>query len=197
MSGPGRRRAHAPHPVEGASLPRVALGRREWLAAAVLANLLPHARAQAAAVAGLTLVSPGSLPSEALFTAAYVDLDGRPARLERAARPLVVNFWARWCAPCRVEIPELAALHARRSGVDVLGLNIESDPAPVRDFARAYEITYPVLLTREGGLDLMRTLGNAKAGLPFTLWLDRQGRIVALRLGVLVREQLDAALRLL
>jgi hypothetical protein len=65
----------------------------------------------------------------------------------------------------------------------------------VRDFARAYDINYPVLLARGGGLDLMRALGNAKAGLPFTLALDRRGAVVASRLGLLSREQLAAAAR--
>ena len=63
------------------------------------------------------------------------------------------------------------------------------------DFARAYDINYPVLLARGGGLDLMRALGNAKAGLPFTLALDRRGAVVASRLGLLSREQLAAAAR--
>ena len=53
----------------------------------------------------------------------------------------------------------------------------------------------PVLLARGGGLDLMRALGNAKAGLPFTLALDRRGAVVASRLGLPSREQLAAAAR--
>jgi hypothetical protein len=50
-------------------------------------------------------------------------------------------------------------------------------------------------MAREAPLDLMRALGNAKAGLPFTLVLDRGGAVAALRLGVMTREQLDAAIR--
>jgi hypothetical protein len=76
-----------------------------------------------------------------------------------------------------------------------MGLNIESQAEPVRDFARAYDINYPVLLTREAGLELMRALGNPKAGLPYTVVLNRDGAVVATRLGAATREQLDAAVQ--
>lgn len=114
----------------------------------------------------------------------------------RQGQPMVVNFWARWCPPCRVEIPELVALQSRKTGVAVIGINIETDPAPVRDFAYAYDINYPVLLTRAAGLDLMRTLGNSKVGLPFTVVLNRQGDIVARHTGAVTKAQLDAAVAL-
>jgi thiol-disulfide isomerase/thioredoxin len=109
---------------------------------------------------------------------------------------MVVNFWARWCPPCRVEIPELVALQARKTGVAVIGINIETDPAPVRDFAYAYDINYPVLLSRGAGIDLMRSLGNSKAGLPYTVVLNRQGEIVARHTGAVTKAQLDAAVAL-
>lgn len=143
---------------------------------------------------GLILHETGAIDGRPLFKLPLVDLDNRPASgALRAGRPMIVNFWARWCAPCRVEIPELIALHRRRTGVDVIGLNIENDPAPVRDFAKAYEIDYPVYVAREGALELMRALGNPTAGLPFTVALDRSGAVVARRLGVLRSEHLDAA----
>lgn len=169
--------------------------RREFTAALPLFAAAPQAFAQSAK-GSVTFVEPGRIASDPLLRAALTDLDGKPAKLPlRRGRPLVVNFWARWCGPCRVEIPELVALATRDAGVDVVGINIETDAAPVRDFARAYDINYPVLMAREGALDLMRVLGNAKAGLPFTLLLDRGGAVAALRLGVMTREQLDAAVR--
>ena len=133
----------------------------------------------------------------ALFSLNFYDLDNKPVSLAgRQGQPLVVNFWARWCPPCRVEIPELAALHARNTGVTVIGINIETDPAPVRDFAYAYDIHYPVLLSRAAGLDLMRSLGNTKVGLPFTVVLNRQGDIVARHTGAMTKQQLDTAVAL-
>lgn len=145
---------------------------------------------------GLILDPQGRTNLEPLLQAPLWDLDNRPARIQpRAGRPLVVNFWARWCGPCRVEIPELVALVDRKEGVDVVGINLEKDPLPVRDFAKAYEINYPTYQAREGGLDLMRTLGNVNAGLPYTVVLGKRGQLVASRIGVLKREHLEAALK--
>ena len=63
----------------------------------------------------------------------------------------------------------------------------------MRDFGRAYDITYPVFLTRAPGLELMRSLGNPKAGLPYTVVLNKHGVVVASRMGAMTREHLDAA----
>lgn len=132
--------------------------------------------------------------STALFAAALIDLDGQPTTLSKyRGKPLIVNFWARWCGPCKVEIPELVSLQKRNSGVEVLGLNLENNPATVRDFAFAYDVNYPVFLTREPGLALMRALGNQKTVLPFTVVLNRHGDIVSSHIGAMTRDKLDAA----
>jgi len=147
--------------------------------------------------AGLTQEAAGHISSESLFSATVYDLDNQSLAFStRRGRPMIVNFWARWCPPCRVEIPELVALQQRKTGVDVIGINIETDPAPVRDFGRAYDINYPVFLTRAPGIELMRSLGNPKAGLPYTLVLNKHGIVVASRMGAMSREQLDAAVAL-
>lgn len=160
-------------------------------------NPLTQAQTKVVAPVGLTLEAPGRIDTEALFAATVYDLDNQPVVFVRhRGRPMIINFWARWCPPCRVEIPELVALQLRNTGVDVIGLNIEADPAPVSDFGRAYDINYPVFVTRAAGIDLMRSLGNSKAGLPFTLVLNRQGQVVASRMGAMTKQQLDAAVAL-
>lgn len=143
--------------------------------------------------------APATVPaapvdSAALFAAALLDLEGQPTTLSKyRGKPLIVNFWARWCGPCKVEIPELVSLQKRNSGVEVLGLNLENNPATVRDFAFAYDVNYPVFLTREPGLALMRALGNHKTVLPFTVVLNRHGAIVSSHIGAMTRDRLDAA----
>ncbi len=154
-----------------------------------------------AAVHGAPVAAPIAAPATAtpvdgaaLFAAALIDLDGQPTTLSKyRGKPLIVNFWARWCGPCKVEIPELVSLQKRNSGVEVLGLNLENTPATVRDFAYAYDVNYPVFLTREPGLALMRALGNQKTVLPFTVVLNRHGDIVSSHIGAMSREKLDAA----
>ena len=132
-----------------------------------------------------------------LFAATVWDFRDRPIELATLrGKPLVVNFWARWCGPCRVEIPHFA--QARRKfeekGLAVVGIGLEDKADTVREFARAYDMDYTVLLAKDRGVPLLRALGNAKAGLPFTLVIDASGRIVATKLGLMSAAELDDAL---
>lgn len=137
------------------------------------------------------------LPSSAsLFSASLSDVNDKPVALEKfRGKPLIVNFWARWCGPCRQEIPELSRLHAtyRDKGLEVIGIGLEDKPEAVREFARAYDMDYPVFLARDKGLPLMQALGNAKGGLPFTVAIDRKGQVVAKKLGLMQPADLEAA----
>ncbi len=135
--------------------------------------------------------------NEALFSSTLFDLKGQVADLAAyRGKPLIVNFWARWCGPCKVEIPELIQLERRNTGVQVIGLNIESNAEAVREFAYAYDVNYPVFLTRESGLPLMQMLGNAKKALPFTIVINAQGKMVSSHIGLLSRELIDSAVNM-
>lgn len=134
--------------------------------------------------------------TDALFAAKLVTSDEKPIALESfRGRPLIVNFWARWCAPCRVEIPELIKIQDKyaKRGLVVIGIGLEDKAESVRDFMKAYDMSYTVLLARSGGIELMQGLGNTRAGLPFTVALNRRGEIVASKLGAMNRAELDAA----
>ncbi len=141
--------------------------------------------------------SPAELPAAApLFAATLWDADDRPFALAvLRGRPLVVNFWARWCGPCRVEIPELAKLHRKlqNKGLAVVGIGLEDKADTVREFALAYDMAYTVLLAKERGIPLLQALGNPKAGLPYTLVIDARGKVVARKLGLMTAAELDAA----
>ncbi len=143
-------------------------------------------------------VEPVALPDPApLFAATLWDVGNRPYPLAALrGKPLLVNFWARWCGPCRVEIPELVRVRRqfRDHGLQVVGIGIEDQAATVGEFARAYEMDYTVLLAKDAGLPLMKTLGNSKGGLPYTLIIDGNGRTVARFEGLLKPAELDAAL---
>jgi len=145
---------------------------------------------------GLSAAAAGNISSAPLFAATLFDLDNKSVAFAAyKGKPLIVNFWARWCPPCRVEIPELVAFQTRHHahGIEVIGVNIESDAPPVRDFAKAYDVNYSVLLTRDKGIDLLQALGNSKAGLPYTVVINRQGEIVASKMGAMTRAELEAA----
>jgi thiol-disulfide isomerase/thioredoxin len=162
------------------------------------------ALALALALAAQPLACPASAEDRpdpaALFAASLWDTGGKAYALSRLrGRPLVVNFWARWCGPCRVEIPQLAQAQRRLGdkGLIVVGIGLEDQADTVREFARAYDMDYLVLLAKEHGLPLMRALGNGNGGLPFTLVIDASGQVVARKLGLISEPELDAALAVL
>lgn len=134
--------------------------------------------------------------TDKLFAVSLSDLSSQPQAFSQwKGKPLIVNFWARWCAPCRTEIPELAKLQQRfkSKGLVVIGIGIEDQVDAVREFAKAYEMDYTVLLAKDKGLDLMQALGNTRMGIPFTVAIDRQGRAVVAKSGAIKGNELIAA----
>jgi thiol-disulfide isomerase/thioredoxin len=105
-------------------------------------------------------------------------------------RALIVNFWATWCAPCRREIPLLMQLQ-RDHGAE--GFQVIGVAADFRDKVIAYademKIDYPLLIGEQEALDAAGAFGVEAVGFPFTVFSDRQGRIVAAHLGELHAEE--------
>ena len=102
------------------------------------------------------------MPSSApLFAATLSNLDDQPVALGRyKGKPLVVNLWARWCGHCRAELLALIKFRATHKGkIEVLGIGIEDKAEPAREFAKAYEMDYPIFIAREQGFPLMKALG--------------------------------------
>ncbi|EXI82380.1 MAG: Cytochrome c biogenesis protein CcmG [Candidatus Accumulibacter appositus] len=142
------------------------------------------------------------LPSAAPFFALTLPaIDGPAVALgSLKGKPLLVNFWARWCAPCRQEIPDLAALQARYRGRGLLVVGIAVEDADkleqLREFGRAYEMNYTSLIGgSEASIELMKALGNSKAGLPFSVLIDRDGRIRSSELGAMDQAEMEEAVR--
>lgn len=182
--------AHAPRTVRADSLPR--RSRRAWLVGSIAIAALalgagtawyqsrPSATADGTAILGLVLP----------------DANGQQqAMAQWRGKVLVVNFWATWCAPCREEMPEFVATQARdgAKGVQFVGIAVD-DPGKVRAFAKELKLNYPALIGGFGAIELSKTLGNDLAALPFTIVLDRQGRVAHTQLGPLEQVKLDALL---
>ena len=102
------------------------------------------------------------------------DLRGNQVSLsDFRGQPVVLNFWATWCSPCRVEIPHLEALYTKYKdqGLVVIGMNTETDYMKVKHFAEP-QISYTVLL--DGGTQAQ---GYDVSGIPCTYYIDRAGII--------------------
>lgn len=157
------------------------------------------AAALAAAVAGGGLAlrrardaADDALPND-FWTLSFEQPDGATlAFAQRRGQPLLLNFWATWCPPCVTEMPMLDAFHRGQQarGWQVVGLAVDS-PTPVREFLRARPMGFAIGLAGMTGVELARRLGNANGGLPFTLVVDRSGRIVQRKLGALAAQDLD------
>lgn len=115
------------------------------------------------------------------FTLASVDGDDIQLSSLRG-RPVILNFWATWCSPCRAEMPELEEVWQRyqTDGLVLIGVDQGEDAATVEQFARGVvETTFPL------ALDTSQAVGRAYGvrALPTTVFIDAEGRIQAVRIG--------------
>ncbi len=101
-------------------------------------------------------------------------LDSGEIRLSQfRGRPVVLNFWATWCSPCRKEMPQLINAYdsLQAEGLVVIGLNLQEGKSIVKPFADDFGIKFPVAIDRDGEVgDRYRLLG-----LPTTFFIDRNG----------------------
>jgi cytochrome c biogenesis protein CcmG, thiol:disulfide interchange protein DsbE len=126
---------------------------------------------------------------------AFVMADGQGMELaDLQGRPVVLNFWASWCGPCRLEMPELVELHEADPDLVVLAINVREELAVAEPFAEEFNMTMPVVLDKEGQLQRM----YAVMGLPVTIFIDSDGILDSRWNGLLNAEILNdrvAALR--
>jgi thiol-disulfide isomerase/thioredoxin len=128
-----------------------------------------------------------------LLSQSMPDAHGKPQELSQwKSRPLVVNFWATWCAPCVEEMPELSELQTELDAgkkVQIIGIGIDS-PSNIAEFISKYKIAYPIYVGGLSGTELSRQLGNQAGGLPFTVLIDGDGKVRKSYLGRLKMDEL-------
>jgi thiol-disulfide isomerase/thioredoxin len=128
--------------------------------------------------------TPGGLlrAGEAAPDFALVLGDGRFLRLsDLQGQPVVVNFWATWCGPCRMEMPELVNAANADPDLVVLAVDVQEALTPVEEFADEFQMSMPVVLDSDGKV---RNLYRVP-GLPTTYFIDKAGKIASVVVGPL------------
>jgi thiol-disulfide isomerase/thioredoxin len=126
---------------------------------------------------------------------ALTALDGTPLTPDTLRGNVVlVNFWATWCVPCRVEMPLLQRMSERHrgAGLVVVGLSVDRGPEEsVRTFLRERGVTYPVAVV---GADVERAFGGVR-GYPTSMLVDRSGVVRHVVIGPLAAASFEPAVR--
>jgi thiol-disulfide isomerase/thioredoxin len=135
---------------------------------------------------------PPNLPAPAdLWGQSFERPDGAQLVMTHLrGKPLLLNFWATWCAPCVAEMPMLDTFQREHAGWNVVGLAVDN-PEPVRDFVVKRKVEFAIGLVGFAGSDLARELGNSAGALPFSVIFDRNGAVKDKKLGALKPEDLS------
>lgn len=138
-------------------------GRRDFISAALV---IPF----------LAACGTGSLVGKPFPDFQLTDIDGKPVRrADYAGYPLVVNFWATWCRPCREEMPDLERTYQRHAaaGLRILGISVDTEPHPVREFRLRIPVGFPLVLDAQQLL--AREVGVSS--FPTTFLIGRNGAV--------------------
>jgi thiol-disulfide isomerase/thioredoxin len=137
-------------------------------------------------------------PPDAVFTGkpaplnfTIKDMNGVDVNLASfKGKVILLNFWATWCGPCKLEIPDLVELQ-RDYGDDlvVLGFSVDDTAEQIRPYAAEYKMNYPVLVGL--GHENVQEAYGPLFGIPVSVLIDRQGRIAKKMSGIRSKEQFD------
>jgi thiol-disulfide isomerase/thioredoxin len=133
----------------------------------------------------------GSQLVSALPAFSLADRTGQARTLQDwQGKSLIVNFWATWCAPCRREIPLLQELQRDHGpqGFQVVGIAVDERDKVIA-YADEMQIAYPLLIGEQDALDAITAFGIDAIGFPFTVFADRQGRVITAHMGELTAAQ--------
>jgi thiol-disulfide isomerase/thioredoxin len=163
------------------STPRPTSRRFAWLLAACLVLAVPACAKHDAA-------KGKPLPEANLSSLAT----GKPADWDAKGRPLVINFWASWCTPCRAEMPAFEAVHQRLGDqVAIVGVTDEDDHAASANAAKKSGAAYPLLVDEDQTL-----LTDLRvSGLPGTVFVDADGKVIGRHLGALTEAELTKEIK--
>jgi len=142
--------------------------------------------------AGKAVAAATVLPSFTLH-----DLAGAPRSIDEfSGAPLLINFWATWCAPCLREMPMFETVWQQRRAdrrLQIVGIAIDR-PDDTATWVEQTGVTYPILQGRADAMAAAGRFGPAFAGLPFSIFVSGDRQILLMHSGELARERLDEIL---
>ena len=143
-----------------------------------------------------TTCSTRTGPAKLDFT--VKDMHGADVRLaDFKGKVILLNYWATWCGPCKMEIPDLVALYDqyKDQGFVILGVSQDDDPETLRSFASVYKMKYPILVGRDEP-DLLDAQGPLW-GLPTTYLIGRDGSVCGKHLGPATKKDFEREIKTL
>jgi peroxiredoxin len=122
------------------------------------------------------------------------DMNGKTVSLaDYKGKVILLNFWATWCGPCKLEIPEFVRAYQEHKdkGLVVLGVSIDDTPDQLKAFAPKWKINYPMLLNQD---DVEQAYGPIY-GVPVSFFIGRDGLICRKQMGEVKKEVLERELK--
>lgn len=137
-----------------------------------------------------------NLSTQAFFAVHLPNENGISQALSQyKGKIIILNFWATWCSPCREEMPELSQLYSQYQNKNVVVLGVAIDqPSAVKTFTQTTQVTYPLLVAENEGMELGSGLGNNKDILPYTVIINTDGLVVKNHFGRINKALLETDL---
>ncbi len=159
-------------------------------------SMLPNRPSRFAPLLALVLLAGPAGAADSHAPAFSVkSVDGRTIRYaDLRNHPLIVDFWATWCAPCRASLPHLNEVSTRyaRQGLTVVGMSVdETGPAPVKRFASQLGVHFPIAMAND---DVLDAYGPIRV-IPTTFFINRKGEIVRRVVGYIDGETMESYVR--
>ena len=126
------------------------------------------------------------------------DMNGKDVKLaDLKGKVVLLNFWATWCAPCRMEIPWFVELQEkyRDKGFHVVGVSVDDPPEALTPFARQFKINYPLVVGQDRE-DVQNAFGPIYA-VPTTVIIGRGGKVCVKHIGPVTKEQFESEIKAL
>ena len=138
----------------------------------------------------ITTIDPVLTLPEFILT----DVTGKPRSIEEfTGQPLLINFWATWCAPCLREMPMFETVWQERNtdhSLQIVGIAVDR-AEDIDLYLSKTSVTYPILIGQSDAMEAAGSFGPDFAGLPFTVFISADRQILLSHSGELLREQFD------